>query len=399
MKNTLVLDLASQLTKIKDLDLLLDKLLYNARLITSADAGSVYLIKDTTNLKIHSSQNDTLQSRLGEGARLPYKNIVFPITDQTISGYVVKSSSMLNIPNMYEIPEDCPYSFKADFDIQNNYKTISSLTYPLKTETGEVLGVLQLLNSKDDDGNVVIFDSELERCIQLFADIASNALERAHFTRSLIDRMITMAAMRDPKETATHATRIGAFSSEVYEAWARRRNFEEEKIEKEKDILRVSAMLHDVGKVGISDLVLKKPGRFSEEDRAVMEDHSYLGAKIFEQSFNEYDEVAQEIALRHHENWDGSGYPGHIDFETGLPASGTRVGLQGDEISLYARIVSLCDVYDALIHRRCYKDPWEEDEVLAELKKLSGTKFDPEIVEIFFECYPFIKDINNRYPE
>jgi len=160
-------------------------------------------------------------------------------------------------------------------------------------------------------------------------------------------------------------------------------------------------MLHDVGKVAISDTILKKPGKFTPEEYEIMKTHAWQGARLFVNKQSEFDEMAQVVALNHHENWDGTGYPGHIDLETGMPArvdeQGNAVGKKGSEIPIFGRIVSVADVYDALLSRRVYKEAWDEEDALRELKSLSGTKFDPELIDIFFEILPSIRTISDKY--
>jgi HD-GYP domain-containing protein (c-di-GMP phosphodiesterase class II) len=162
-------------------------------------------------------------------------------------------------------------------------------------------------------------------------------------------------------------------------------------------------MLHDVGKVAISDLILKKPARFTPEEYLVMQHHTIYGAQLFDDPQSPMDIIARDIALTHHENWDGTGYPGWVDAVTGLPvrvdANGKTVGRKGDETPLTGRIVAIADVFDALCSKRVYKEPWNEEQVLAEIRQLAGTKFDPELVDIFFEILPSIKQIQNLYPE
>jgi HD-GYP domain-containing protein (c-di-GMP phosphodiesterase class II) len=115
------------------------------------------------------------------------------------------------------------------------------------------------------------------------------------------------------------------------------------------------------------------------------------------------DIIARDIALTHHENWDGTGYPGWIDPATRRPIktddAGRPLGRRGEEIPLTGRIVALADVFDALCSKRVYKEPWSEEQVLAEIKRLGGTKFDPEIVFAFFEILPSIKQMQSLYPE
>jgi HD-GYP domain-containing protein (c-di-GMP phosphodiesterase class II) len=115
------------------------------------------------------------------------------------------------------------------------------------------------------------------------------------------------------------------------------------------------------------------------------------------------DNIARDVAFTHHENWDGTGYPGWIDPVTEKPiradAEGKALGRKGGEIPLTGRIVAIADVFDALCSKRVYKDPWSEEQVLAEMRQLSGSKFDPELVDIFFEILPSIKQIQSLYPE
>jgi HD-GYP domain-containing protein (c-di-GMP phosphodiesterase class II) len=162
-------------------------------------------------------------------------------------------------------------------------------------------------------------------------------------------------------------------------------------------------MLHDVGKVAISDILLKKPGRFNDEERAEIQTHTIHGARLFKSKQSEFDEIAGEVALTHHENWDGTGYPGHIDLDTGnaleKDVSGKPLPKKGEEIPIFGRVVSIADVYDALSEKRVYKEAWTQEEVLAEIKKESGKKFDPEIVDIFFDVYTQIKSISKKYPD
>ena len=119
-----------------------------------------------------------------------------------------------------------------------------------------------------------------------------------------------------------------------------------------------------------------------------MQSHAVIGADLFQNLESELDLMARNIALRHHENWDGSGYPGHIDEQSWEPIAldkhGKNAGLCGEDIPIEARIVALCDVFDALSSVRVYKDSWSKEDVIEEIKRLKGSKFDPELVEIFF---------------
>ena len=117
--------------------------------------------------------------------------------------------------------------------------------------------------------------------MQHFASIAAVALERAQMTRSILLRMIRMSEMRDPKETSAHVNRVGGYAVELYEQWARDHRVSSHELEMERDSLRMAAMLHDVGKIAISDMILKKTGRFSDDEYQIMKQHTFLGARLF----------------------------------------------------------------------------------------------------------------------
>jgi HD-GYP domain-containing protein (c-di-GMP phosphodiesterase class II) len=257
----------------------------------------------------------------------------------------------------------------------------------------------------DDRGTSIPFAHDDEEIIHYFANNAANAVERAKMTREIILRMNKMAEMRDPKETGPHVNRVASYSVTLYEAWAHKKGLPQNEIDKNRDVLRMSAMLHDVGKVAISDMILKKPGRFTPEEFQTMKLHTLFGANLFSDIYSDFDESASVVALNHHERWDGKGYPGFIDPHTQKPLPGyetehgTARGKQGEEIPLFGRIVALADVYDALSCRRCYKEAWDNNEVLNTIREEAGKQFDPELVEVFLECVDSFQQIEKLYPD
>ena len=393
-----IITLDSELNKIQDVDILLERILLEARRVVNADAGSIYIANDDQ-LVINYAQNDTKQAELPPGKKLIYRVFTVPINNKTISGYAATTGEPVNIPDAYAIPAQAPYSFDPSYDVISGYRSQSILAFPLKTNTGQILGVIQMINKIDVDGRVCAFDREDELLVMHFASNATVALQRAQMTRAILLRMIRMAELRDPKETGPHVNRVAGYSVEIYEAWALRVGIPRKEIERTRDNLRMAAMLHDVGKVAISDVILKKPGRFSAEEYEVMKTHTWQGARLFVNKQSDFDELAQVVALNHHENWDGTGYPGWVDIETGQPADGAERarGKKGNQIPVFGRIVAIADVFDALMSHRVYKDAWGEDDALAEIRRLSGTKFDPELVDIFFAVLPNIRTISDKY--
>ena len=377
-----IIKLSLELNSINDIDILLERILLEARIATKADAGTIYT-KEGNELLFRHAQNDTLQKKLNKGDKLIYTTYTVPVNKNSISGYVAVKGESLNICDVYGI-EGKDYTFDRKYDERSGYRTISMLTVPVKSDVGDVLGVIQIINRKNGSGDTVCFSDEDELFVKHLAQTAATALQKAKMTRTLIMRMIQMAEMRDPKETGAHVNRVGAYSVEIYERWAVDKGISRNQIDKNRDVLRMTAMLHDVGKVGISDTILKKPARFTPDEFDVMKTHTTLGAELFSTLESEFDRVAREIALSHHENWDGTGYPDRP---------------KGNDISIFGRIVAVADVYDALSCKRVYKDAWKEEDVLDEIKKLSGSKFDPEVVDAFFKCLPVIKSIAEKYPD
>jgi response regulator RpfG family c-di-GMP phosphodiesterase len=395
-----IIRLDNELANVQDLDILLERILTEARKISSADAGSIY-IRDGDSLVFSYVQNATQQKALPPGQKLIYTTFRVKINTKSIAGYVATTGEILNIPDVYEILKESPYSFDSSYDHVSSYRTTSMLTVPLKSNT--IIGVLQIINKMNERGSVVAFDSEDNILCQHFASTASLALQRAQLTRALLLRMIAMAELRDPKETGPHVNRVASYAIEIYEKWAHKRNVPREEVNKIRDVLRMAAMLHDVGKVAITDMILKKPGALTKKEREIMQGHTFLGARLFADKQSAFDEIASQAALRHHENWDGTGYPGSVDVRTGRPLetneNGAPVPLKGEEIPLYGRVVAVADVFDALMSRRTYKEAWSEEDVLAEIGNLAGKKFDPELVEAFFDSIDVLRSIAKRYPD
>jgi len=198
---------------------------------------------------------------------------------------------------------------------------------------------------------------------------------------------------------------VATYAVELYEAYALKKGISQKNVDAQRDKLRLAAMLHDVGKVAISDLILKKPGKFTDEEYDIMKQHAMLGAQLFADARSEFDEYSAEVALNHHERWDGKGYPGHIDVTSGNALSGKvnekgkPLGKKGKEIPLLGRIVALADVYDALSSRRVYKDAWDEEKVLDLIREGSGGHFDPELVDIFVEIMDGLRAVRASYPD
>ncbi|MCW5941498.1 MAG: response regulator [Fimbriimonadaceae bacterium] len=177
--------------------------------------------------------------------------------------------------------------------------------------------------------------------------------------REILERLALAAEFRDD-DTGEHTRRVGFLSEEIAKAagldpvYARH--------------IGMAALLHDLGKIGVPDGILRKPGKLTAYEFENVKAHTWVGSQILGNSRVSLLRLAEEIALTHHERWDGAGYP---------------TGLKGEEIPMSGRIVALADVFDALTHRRPYKHPWPLSRAMLEIQKQSGHQFDPNIVEAF----------------
>ena len=194
---------------------------------------------------------------------------------------------------------------------------------------------------------------ELERKVQE----RTRELEEAAW--EVLERLARAAELRDD-DTGTHTRRVAELSARIACAMGLP--------ETEVEMIRRTAPLHDVGKIGIPDGVLLKPGKLSEGEWQLMKRHTIIGAEILSAGRSEMVRMAEAIALAHHERWDGMGYP---------------QGAAGDDIPLCARIVALADVFDALSSDRPYRPAWSRERVLAEIAAGRGTHFDPRVVDAF----------------
>jgi putative nucleotidyltransferase with HDIG domain len=379
---------------IKDLDSLLEKILSEARQFVNADAGTIYQAARGF-LYFSYVQNDTLFRGETKDKYLP-NSASLAIDKGSLAGYVAKTGETILIDDVYHIKSEVTFAFNPAYDKQTSYHTRSILCVPLKTRENEIVGVLQLINAKNEAGEVVAFSMQDKLFISQFALNAADAIEKARLAREMVLRMVELAELRDPYETSQHAKRVGSYAVELYENWAIRRGVSPREIRKVRDVLRTAAILHDVGKIAVSDIILKKPSQLTYDEKMSMRQHTVLGARIFKRTTSFWDYMSSEVALNHHENWDGTGYPGTID---NLYADKVYMGpgKSGTAIPLSARVVSICDVYDALISPRAYKNGWRQEHALRFIRYQAGKKFDPELVSIFLKMGDLLNAIVKKY--
>lgn len=366
---------------------LLDHILSKTREIAGADAGSMYLVEDDE-LVFAYSQNDTLFPDNARNKSM-YVNMRMPLAGESVAGFVAVTGETLNLDDVHAVPGDRPFRFNSSFDWKTGYSTRSMLTLPICGTEGRMLGVLQLINCLDPrTGKVVPFPPTIADSLRALMREVAIHLEISAQVYRTVYRLLHIAMLHDPAETGPHAERVGAIAAEIYQRWAERNNIPPEQLRAFKNRLRLAAMVHDIGKVGISDTVLKKPGKLTDEEFAVMKTHTSLGAELFSAEPRDITELAREIAYHHHQKWNGRGYP---------PVDGKA--LAGTQIPLSARITAIADVFDALVSPRCYKEPWTFERAVALLRDEAGEHFDPELVACFMELVDVLDMIYARYPD
>jgi putative two-component system response regulator len=198
-----------------------------------------------------------------------------------------------------------------------------------------------------------------EQNANLEDQVAERTSDLEHARLEILDRLALAAEYRDD-DTQEHAWRIGRISALLALGLGLPG--------REVELIRRAAPLHDIGKIGIPDAILLKPGKLSEAEFEEMRTHTTIGAEILSGSRSPLLRLAERIALTHHERWDGGGYPR---------------GLSGEEIPLAGRIVAMADVFDALTHERPYKEAWPVDKAVAEILGQAGRQFDPGLVDAF----------------
>ncbi|MDA8404209.1 MAG: GAF domain-containing protein [Desulfobacteraceae bacterium] len=392
----LIMKRIEEFNTLQDIDTILDKILDEARHLTKADAGSIFIVEDG-GLRFGYVHNDTLFKKDAANEEI-YVDFSVPIDHHSIVGYVAATGDTVVIDDAYRLPEGSPFTFNSEYDQKSGYKTRSILAVPLHTFHGRLVGVMQLINAKDDSGGMAPFSKKALDIIPLLANNAAVAIDRGIMNREMILRMVKMAELRDPTETGAHVQRVGAYSAEIYHQWAIRQGIDKQERSRKKDIIRLAAMLHDVGKVGIPDQILKKPDKLSDHEFNIMKWHTVYGGRLFINQASALDRMSMQIALNHHEKWGGGGYPGYIEdlMQSDVMAGNSKVR---DQVPLGARIVSLADVFDALTSRRSYKDPWTDERALSIIESEAGRQFDPDVVEAFFQILPVIRAIRSKYRE
>ncbi len=385
---------------------LLRRVLLKSRQLTGAEAGTIFLVRGsgrTRRLEASNTQNDVVP--------LEPAQIVVPVNQSSIAGFTALTGETVFVDDLYEISGDVPYTFDPSFDLNLGYCSRSMLSFPLLNHDRRVIGVVQLINRRGRNGEEPLsFEAEQADLIVPFNHIVGSAIVRAEMTERIEAQNVRLkkrnaqlkvqrekiAALKDETEeafqlsirllaraaevhdenTARHVERVNEYAYYIAEILGVSKAFRNE--------IRYSAQLHDVGKMSVDMAILRKNGPLTDEERDEMKRHPVYGYQIL--SASDRLRMAGEIALNHHERWDGNGYPN---------------GRKGREIPLAARIVAVADIYDALRSRRPYKPGFDHDttrRILLEgddRMKVEGL-FDPQVIDVFAEHHRGFDEIWNR---
>jgi len=260
---------------------------------------------------------------------------------------------------------------------------ITALSDTVSRRTGLELGANDYLSKPIDLPEVILrvrnnlqlsrASQDLQTANQTLEQKVRERTAQLNHSHGALMRTLTRAAGYRDSETGNHITRIGESAALI----ARAVGMEDEWVE----LIRQAAPMHDVGKIGIADHILLKPGQLTEQERQTMQEHPQIGYSILHDEHpSALTHMAADIALYHHEKWDGSGYP---------------KGLSGEQIPLSARIVALCDVYDALRMPRPYKAAWPREKAQGYLREQAGKHFDPALVTLIEGLYEQIEALQS----
>jgi hypothetical protein len=360
-----LLQIGVNLTAVEELPRMLDMILSEVRKIAQAEAGTLYILQKGGKLRLAVAQNDRVASQALEEMLVGKE---FPLTNDSLVGFVASTGQEMSIPNSYTLPPGSPFRINREFDSATGYRIKSIIAMPLQRPDGRCIGVLQLFNRLGDEGKITSFDDTRSSVISSLASMAAvtihNALLQEELKNAHLDTIIRLsvaAEFRDD-ETAGHIRRVTHASTLIAKAM--------DLTPKQVEVIRFASPMHDLGKIGIPDRVLQKPGRLDEEERRVIEEHPLIGTEILGDPLNDVMDAARAAALTHHERWDGTGYPN---------------GLAGEDIPIIGRIVGLADVFDALVSKRCYRDALPLEKALEIIREEDGKQFDPAVVKAFFK--------------
>jgi HD-GYP domain-containing protein (c-di-GMP phosphodiesterase class II) len=338
---------------------------FAAKIAYSSSEGSILTLLNNMSRELLWADRSTMWVSNDEKTRLwtqvahGVDSIEIPI-DTGLAGYAFTHKENVICNDPYIDPR-----FNKQVDQHTGYRTKNVAAIPLVTSKDEVIGVLQCINKLPSSNG---FNNNDLVKLKLIGNYAANTLELSRLNREIEDSQKELLSIMGEavefrsRETGEHIGRVSRYS----EILALLAGLDAE----EAKMLANAAPMHDIGKIAIPEAILNKPGKLTDEEFEVMKTHSTAGYSLLCKSDKKMINAAAEVAYGHHEKWDGTGYPR---------------GLAGEEIHIYARIVAIADVFDALGNDRCYKRAWELPKILDFFKEQRGKHFDPRLAEIFLQ--------------
>lgn len=354
----------AEMSSLRDYDEIINTLANMAKSLTNADRCSVWIVNE---------KKQTIWTKVSHGI----EHIELPISSGLV-GDSITSGNRIIIDDVYKDER-----FNCEIDKKTGYKTKSMMVVPMYDYDENIIGAFQVINHQGSKESFDKYDMEYLTLASTYAAetliSAKLSFEVEETQKEVVFTMGSIAESRS-KETGNHVKRVAEYSKILALAYGLN--------EVESELLKQASPMHDIGKVAIPDSILNKPGRFNDEERAIMNTHAELGYNMIKKSDRPLLKTAAIVAYEHHEKWDGSGYPR---------------GLKGEDIHLYGRITAIADVFDALGSDRVYKKAWSDERIFNLLREEKGKHFDPLLIDLFFENLEkilFIRDMfQDNYEE
>jgi GAF domain-containing protein len=357
-----LIEIGVNLAAAPDRQQVFDGVLRQVRKTARAEAGCLYVLRKD-GLQLVAAQNDRLDP--SQVNPLLKEAEVSGSTD-SLAGFVAATSQVVHVPDADGPPNGRPFDLSRHFEAAG-YRTKSVLAVPLVRPHGPCLGVLELINRGSPEGRVVAFPETEANALRPLADMAAatihHVLLQEELRASHLDTIMRLSVIVEERDHAAteHVRRV----SQTAALLARALGLDDRTVE----LVECASPMHDIGKIGIPEAILHKTEPLTADERRAIEQHTVIGADILGQPENDLVTMAHQIALSHHERWDGKGYP---------------YALAGKDIPVCGRIVALADAFDVLLAARCYKEAYTLAKVLIILQSERGKQFDPDAVDAFF---------------
>ncbi|PHR58393.1 MAG: hypothetical protein COA44_02815 [Arcobacter sp.] len=354
----IIFEYITKIQPLREYEEILMELSYMGRSLANADRCTVWVV-DTKNSEIWSKVShgiDTIHIPMSSG----------------IVGQAIENKTQMIINDVQKNE-----NFNAEVDKKSGYETRNMMVIPMFNRHNVIIGAFQVINKKEGDFN----DADL-KYLMLAASYSAETLDAAILadendqTQKEMIFLMSEAVEKRSKETGNHIKRVAAYSRILSTAYGLS--------EEETYTLEFASPMHDIGKIGIPDAILNKPGKHTVEEFEIMKTHALLGYEILSASPRGMLKAAAIVAYEHHERYNGKGYP---------------LGLKGEEIHIYGRITAVADVFDALGSDRCYKKAWPLEKILELFKEERGEHFDPILVDLLMENLDTFLEIRDKFKD